>query len=146
MRAYRRERGSAAGPGAVNVAGQSDHDALITMRRRCGKPTCRCADGTVLHEAPALSVSVSGRSVTVTLRDAEVPAARGVGPLPGRPRRAGGAGPRRGGAAADLDGPLVAGWVVLLGLTVRCSLRRAGRRAVAVATPCHLVRVPEHPR
>lgn len=48
--------------------------SLITMRRRCGKPTCRCADGTALHESPALSVSVSGRSVTVSLRTAEVPA------------------------------------------------------------------------
>jgi uncharacterized protein DUF6788 len=48
--------------------------SLITMRRRCGKPTCRCADGTALHEGPALSVSVSGRSVTVSLRAAEVPA------------------------------------------------------------------------
>lgn len=49
--------------------------SLITMRRRCGKPTCRCADGAALHESPALSVSVSGRSVTVSLRTAEVPAA-----------------------------------------------------------------------
>ncbi|HET9142379.1 DUF6788 family protein [Actinophytocola sp.] len=48
--------------------------SLITMRRRCGKPTCRCADGVVLHEGPALSVSVSGRSVTVSLRPAQVPA------------------------------------------------------------------------
>ena len=48
--------------------------SLITMRRRCGKPTCRCADGTALHESAALSVSLSGRSVTVSLRTAEVPA------------------------------------------------------------------------
>lgn len=48
--------------------------SLITMRRRCGKPTCRCVDGTALHESPALSVSLSGRSVTVSLRTAEVPA------------------------------------------------------------------------
>ena len=46
---------------------------LITMRRRCGKPTCRCAQGQ-LHESPALSVSLSGRSVTVSLRPADVPA------------------------------------------------------------------------
>ena len=45
--------------------------SLITMRRRCGKPTCRCADGTALHESPALSVSLSGRSVTVSLQPAE---------------------------------------------------------------------------
>ena len=48
--------------------------SLITMRRRCGKPTCRCADGTTLHESPALSVSLSGRSVTVSLRPEQVPA------------------------------------------------------------------------
>lgn len=48
--------------------------SLITMRRRCGKPTCRCADGTALHESPALSVSLSGRSVTVSLRPEQVPA------------------------------------------------------------------------
>lgn len=46
---------------------------LITMRRRCGKATCRCADGEP-HESPALSVSLSGRSVTISLRPAEVPA------------------------------------------------------------------------
>jgi hypothetical protein len=48
--------------------------SLITMRRRCGKPRCRCADGTTLHESPALSVSLSGRSVTVSLRPEQVPA------------------------------------------------------------------------
>jgi hypothetical protein len=46
---------------------------LITIRRRCGKPTCRCASGQP-HESPALSVSLSGRSVTISLRPAEVPA------------------------------------------------------------------------
>ena len=48
--------------------------SLITMRRRCGKPDCRCAQGTTLHEGPALSVSVAGRSVTISLHAAEVPA------------------------------------------------------------------------
>lgn len=46
---------------------------LITIRRRCGKPTCRCATGQP-HESPALTVSVSGRSVTISLRPGEVPA------------------------------------------------------------------------
>lgn len=46
---------------------------LITMRRKCGKPTCRCAQGQ-LHEGPALSVSLSGKSVTIGLRPADVPA------------------------------------------------------------------------
>lgn len=48
--------------------------SLITMRRRCGKPDCRCVRGTTLHEGPALSVSVAGRSVTISLHAAEVPA------------------------------------------------------------------------
>lgn len=48
---------------------------LITMRRRCGKAACRCAAGQP-HEGPALSVSLSGRSVTVSLRPADVPAVR----------------------------------------------------------------------
>ncbi len=46
---------------------------LITIRRRCGKPTCRCVNGQP-HESAALSVSVSGRSVTISLRPGEVPA------------------------------------------------------------------------
>lgn len=50
--------------------------SLITVRRRCGKPRCRCVDGIALHESPALSVSVSGRSVTVSLRAGEVAAVR----------------------------------------------------------------------
>lgn len=45
---------------------------LITMRRKCGKPTCRCAQGQ-LHEGPALSVSVSGKSITITFQPADVP-------------------------------------------------------------------------
>lgn len=46
---------------------------LITIRRRCGKATCRCAKGDP-HESPALSVSLAGRSVTISLRPGEVPA------------------------------------------------------------------------
>jgi hypothetical protein len=46
---------------------------LITMRRKCGKATCRCAQGQ-LHEGPALSVSLAGKSVTISLRPADVPA------------------------------------------------------------------------
>lgn len=46
---------------------------LITMRRKCGKQTCRCARGQ-LHEGPALSVSLSGKSITISLRPADVPA------------------------------------------------------------------------
>lgn len=53
------------------------HGSLITLRRRCGKPTCRCAAGEP-HETPALSFSYQGRTKTVTLRTedlAEVAAA-----------------------------------------------------------------------
>ena len=46
---------------------------LITLRRRCGKPNCRCADG-VPHETPALSYSWQGRTRTVTLRSEDLPA------------------------------------------------------------------------
>ena len=64
------------------MAGEEDPDrfprmlrgTLITMRRKCGKPTCRCAAGD-LHEGPALSVSLSGKSITITLAPAEVPLA-----------------------------------------------------------------------
>ncbi len=51
--------------------------SLITLRRRCGKPNCRCASGEP-HETPALSFSEAGRTKTLTLRDedlAEVEAA-----------------------------------------------------------------------
>jgi len=47
--------------------------SLITLRRRCGKPNCRCADG-VAHETPALSYSLEGRTRTVTLRPEDLPA------------------------------------------------------------------------
>ena len=47
--------------------------SLITLRRRCGKPNCRCADGAA-HETPALSYSVEGRTRTVTLRPDDVAA------------------------------------------------------------------------
>lgn len=61
--------------------GQSDRvppvlrGTLVTKRRKCGKPTCRCAQGQ-LHESPALSVSLTGRSVTISLDPADVPAVR----------------------------------------------------------------------
>ena len=49
--------------------------SLITLRRRCGKPNCRCADG-VAHETPALSYSLEGRTRTLTLRPQDVPVVR----------------------------------------------------------------------
>ena len=44
---------------------------LTTFRRRCGKPTCRCAGGEP-HESPALTYTEGGRTKTLTLSDAEV--------------------------------------------------------------------------
>ena len=57
---------------------------LITLRRRCGKPTCRCVRGAP-HETPALSYSVGGRSKMLTLRPEEV---KLVGAAVGRYRKA----------------------------------------------------------
>jgi hypothetical protein len=48
--------------------------SLVTLRRRCGKPGCRCADGEQLHETPALSYSDGGRTRVLTLTEADVPA------------------------------------------------------------------------
>ncbi|MGH3952242.1 MAG: DUF6788 family protein [Pseudonocardiaceae bacterium] len=47
--------------------------SLITLRRKCGKASCRCADGDP-HETPALSYSVAGRTKMLTLTEEEVPA------------------------------------------------------------------------
>jgi hypothetical protein len=51
------------------------HGSLITLRRKCGKASCRCVDGDA-HETPALSFSVAGRTRIVTLRTAELEPAR----------------------------------------------------------------------
>jgi hypothetical protein len=48
--------------------------SLVTLRRKCGKAACRCADGEALHENPALSFSEGGRTRIVALRPADVPA------------------------------------------------------------------------
>lgn len=39
--------------------------SLITLRRKCGKASCRCATGAP-HETPALSYSVGGRTKMLT--------------------------------------------------------------------------------
>jgi hypothetical protein len=44
---------------------------LFTLRRRCGKPNCRCATGPG-HESPALAYPQGGRTKTVTLAAADV--------------------------------------------------------------------------
>lgn len=45
--------------------------STVTLRRRCGKPSCRCVDGDP-HETPALSYSVEGRTRMLTLSEAEI--------------------------------------------------------------------------
>lgn len=47
--------------------------SLITLRRKCGKPSCHCSTGDP-HETPALSYSVAGRTKMLTLSPDEVPA------------------------------------------------------------------------
>lgn len=40
---------------------------VVTHRRRCGKPNCRCASGEALHEQVILSYSLASRARSVTL-------------------------------------------------------------------------------
>ena len=49
--------------------------SLITLKRKCGKPTCSCADGEP-HTTPALSYSVKGKTHILTLRSSDVPTIR----------------------------------------------------------------------
>jgi len=46
--------------------------SLITLSRKCGRPSCRCARGE-LHTTPALSYSVDGVTQMVMLREEERP-------------------------------------------------------------------------
>ena len=46
--------------------------SLITLKRKCGKPTCHCATGKP-HRSPALSYSLKGKTKIITLRSADVP-------------------------------------------------------------------------
>lgn len=46
--------------------------SLYTMRRKCGKPNCRCQKGE-LHETPALSYRVGGKAGILTLKPEDVP-------------------------------------------------------------------------
>ncbi len=45
---------------------------LYTFRRKCGNENCRCRRGE-LHESPALSYSVGGRTHMITLSEDDVP-------------------------------------------------------------------------
>jgi hypothetical protein len=49
--------------------------SLITLKRKCGKSTCACADGAP-HTTPALSYSVKGKTRILTLRSVDVPSVR----------------------------------------------------------------------
>lgn len=49
--------------------------ALFMLRRKCGKPTCRCVTGEP-HETPALAYVEGGRSKTLTLTGADLDAVR----------------------------------------------------------------------
>ncbi|MDQ3783079.1 MAG: hypothetical protein M3349_09115 [Actinomycetota bacterium] len=46
--------------------------SVVVHRRRCGKATCRCADGESLHEAVVLSYSEAGRTRLLMLPAGEV--------------------------------------------------------------------------
>ena len=46
--------------------------SLIELRRRCGKPRCRCSEGEP-HTSPALSYSRNGKTHILTLPAEEVP-------------------------------------------------------------------------
>lgn len=46
--------------------------SVVVQRRRCGTPSCRCADGKDLHEATVLTYSTAGRNKTVMLAPDEV--------------------------------------------------------------------------
>src|SRR5664280_2235771 len=64
-----RRSGSAARPQPEVLRG-----SLFTLRRRCGTPTCRCADGEG-HASPALAYPAGGRTKTLTLTEQEAVAA-----------------------------------------------------------------------
>jgi hypothetical protein len=51
--------------------------SLVSLRRRCGKATCRCSDGPP-HETPALSYSIDGVTHMLTLRSEDVPLVEGA--------------------------------------------------------------------
>jgi|SRR5680860_1135218 len=46
--------------------------SVVVQRRRCGKRSCRCAEGERLHESTVLSYSEGGRNRTVMLAPEEI--------------------------------------------------------------------------
>ena len=64
---------------AVRVP-KSLRGTVVTHRRRCGKPNCRCADGELLHERVVLSYSEAGKTRFLTLpEDLVEPVRRATG-------------------------------------------------------------------
>jgi hypothetical protein len=45
--------------------------SLVSFKRRCGKQSCRCAEGEP-HESPALTYTEGGRTKTLTLGESDV--------------------------------------------------------------------------
>jgi len=87
--------------------------SLITLRRKCGKPSCHCAEDAP-HETPALSISVRNVTRIVTLRREDVAEVRN-------------ALRRYQQALAELDRKALGG-ITLLRRHVRRSAGRARRR------------------
>ena len=85
--------------------------SLVTLRRRCGKPGCHCAQGQ-RHEAPALSYSDHGRTRVVMLAESDVAAVTA-------------ALERYRAAKAELEEQATTG---LAALTERIAAERANRR------------------
>jgi len=50
--------------------------SIYTLRGKCGKKNCHCWRDGVLHETPALSYSVGGRTRLITLKEEDVPGVR----------------------------------------------------------------------
>ena len=63
--------------------------SVVVQRRRCGTPTCRCADGEQLHESTVLSYSHQGRNRTVMLAPANMQKGACIQPAYRRPGAAG---------------------------------------------------------
>ena len=62
--------------GRASGAPRMVRGSVLTHRRRCGKPTCRCAGGQQLHESTVLSYSERGRTRFVMLPPDEVAVVR----------------------------------------------------------------------
>jgi len=56
----------------ATASGAMVRGTVVTHRRRCGKPSCRCASGEVLHESVVLSYSAQNRTRFVMLRAEEI--------------------------------------------------------------------------